>query len=160
MGLLFEYIKNNRKTVVITIIAFIAIVLVKVFTGPPPPGMDTWGELFNRKSNLPEQIKRHPVESRQVLDVINDNIPELSEEEINLLSKLTEKAMMFLPIDEQIMLNSLHDRFNENGYDVLNKDEIKQMQELNKKAYNLLPENDQRDLSSILQKMQRIVEDK
>ena len=160
MSLLGEKKKINTRTIIIIVIVFIFIVILKVFTGPPPPGTSSCTESFNRKPNLPEQIKQHPIESNQLVDSIYEIFPELSENEINLLNILSQKAISLLPSDENKILIDLQSRFNKGGYDALNEKEIGIMQELNKKAIFLLPENEQKDLMTILEKVQRIVEEK
>lgn len=156
MSLLSDKKKINTITIIIVVIVFILIVILKVFTGPPPPGTSNWKESFSRKPNLPEQIKQHPIESKQLKNSVTETFSELSSDEIDLLNTLSQKAISLLPSDESKILIDLQSRFNEGGYDVLNKKEIVIMQELNKKAISLLPENEQNTLYKIFEKNSKI----
>ncbi len=107
----------------------------------------------NRDStNLPEQIKKHPKETKLLEDEAREAVSSMDQDDINLMEELTQKAINLLPDDEKQQLISLQLRFNEYSYDALTENEINTMQQLNKKAIGLLSTEDNLKLSKIFER--------
>lgn len=146
---------------VLGIILLLAI--IKVFTGPPPPGKSSWLEVFSDHSqngeskDLPRLIKKHPGESKIVEREVRDVFSSMDEKNIKLVEGLTQKAITLLPENDRQQLMSLHVRLNKGGYDALTVDEINIMQRLNEKAINLLPYEDRAKLNEIWEKSTAVV---
>lgn len=143
----------------------LVLAMVKVFTGPPPPGKSSWREPMNDSSanreskHLAKQIKKYPRETKFLENEIREAILSKEEQDIKLLEELTQKAMNLLPEDEKQQLIALQVRFNENGYGALTENEINTMQTLNKKAFDLLPAEDKVKLNKVFRETEEITTD-
>lgn len=156
-----KYWTWKKILVVLGIISI--LVIVKVFTSPPPSGKNSWREVFddylgNRESKaLPELIKKYPKETKFLENEVSQVFSSMDVNDMKLMEELTQKAINLLPEDEKQQLMALHIRFNENGYGALTEDEINTMQELNKKAFNLLAPEDRAKLNKIFKKATDVV---
>ncbi len=99
-----------------------------------------------------KSVREYPNVTKIMESKSREAILSMNQKNVNLIEKLTQKAVGLLSENEKEDLTSLQTRFLEGGYDALSDNEIKRMQQLNKKAFNLLPTEDRATLNKLLLK--------